>query len=328
MLTEEGGERVEIWFMGTSAGMPIAERNVTSVLLNLTRAKGTFWMFDCGEGTQHQLLKAPLKLSRLTKLFITHLHGDHLFGVPGLLSSRSSLGGYEPLDVYGPPGLREFIDAAMNLSGTHLDYSLNVHEIEKEGPLLNCEGYTVECAMLDHRIACFGYRVAEKPRSGALRVDALAAAGVPPGPAYGRLKAGEDIELEDGTIIRAVDVLHDPIPGRVVAVMGDTRPCEGAIRLARGADALVYEATFGADLAEKADMYGHSTSVQAAEIAKAAGVSRLLMTHFSSRYGREDLILLEEQARSVFPRSDAALELVPYPVPASSRGERSPSSGA
>ncbi|XID96260.1 ribonuclease Z [Paenibacillaceae bacterium WGS1546] len=302
--------------------MLIAERNVSSVALNLTRAKGTFWMFDCGEGTQHRLLQSPLKLSRLTKLFVTHLHGDHLFGVPGLLSSRSSLGGSEPLDVYGPPGLREFIEAAMSLSGTHLDYPLNVREIEEEGVVLDGEGFTVECALLDHRIPCFGYRVAEKPRSGALRVDVLAAAGVPPGPAYGRLKAGEDIEREDGTIIRAADVLHDPIPGRVVAVMGDTRPCEAAIRLARGADALVYEATFGADLAEKADRYGHSTSVQAAEIAKAAGVSRLLMTHFSSRYGREDLARLEEQARSVFPRSDAAIKLVPYEVPAPPRRDR------
>ncbi|MFB9275644.1 ribonuclease Z [Cohnella cellulosilytica] len=313
---------MELWFMGTSAGMPIAERNVTSVALNLTRPKGTFWLFDCGEGTQHRLLQSPLKLSRLTKLFITHLHGDHLFGVPGLLSSRSSLGGVEPLDVYGPPGLREFIDTALRLSGTHLDYPLNVREIEEEGLVLDGEGYTVECAPLDHRIFCLGYRVAEKPRAGALCVDVLAAAGVPPGPAYGRLKAGEDLVLEDGRIVRAADVLCDPIPGRVVAVMGDTRPCEGAVRLARGADALVYEATFGADLAEKAELYGHSTSVQAAEIARAAGASRLLMTHFSSRYGREDLALLEEQARSVFPRSDAALELEPYAVPTPPRRGR------
>ncbi|MFC4597646.1 ribonuclease Z [Cohnella hongkongensis] len=312
---------MEVWFMGTSAGMPIAERNVSSVALNLTRGKGTLWMFDCGEGTQHQLLRTPLKLSRLTKLFITHLHGDHLFGVPGLLSSRSSLGGLEPLDVYGPPGLREFIEAAMRLSGTHLDYPLNVHEIEEEGRVLDAEGHIVECAMLDHRVPCFGYRVAEKPRSGALRVDVLAAAGVPPGPAYGRLKAGEDIELEDGTVIHAADALRDPIAGRVVAVMGDTRPCEGAIRLARGADLLVHEATFAADLAEKADLYGHSTALQAAETARAAGAARLLMTHFSSRYRREDLALLEEQARSVFPNSEAASERTPYPVPPVRRGE-------
>jgi len=309
---------VELWFMGTSAGMPIAERNVSSIVLSLTRTKGSLWMFDCGEGTQHQLLRTPLKLSRLTKLFITHLHGDHLFGLPGLLSSRSSLGGTASLDVYGPPGLREFLDAALRLSDTHLNYPFQVHELEAEGAVLDEDGYTVECALLDHRIACFGYRIAEKPRSGSLRVDVLTAAGVPPGPAYGKLKAGEDLRLEDGSVIRAADVLCDPIPGRVVAVMGDTRPCEGALRLAQGADVLVYEATFGADLAEKAEQYGHSTTLQAAETAKAANVSRLLITHFSSRYGPDQLAELETQARGVFPQTDAAIELQAYPIPSPS----------
>jgi len=304
---------VEIWFMGTSAGMPIADRNVSSVVLYLSRAKGQFWMFDCGEGTQHRLLASPLKLSRLKKLFITHLHGDHLFGLPGLLSSRSSLGGTETLDVYGPPGLRAFVDATLGISETHLDYSLNVHEIE-EGIVFNETGITVECALLDHRIACYGFRVVEHPRAGSLCVDRLREEGVPAGPLYGKLKSGEDIVLEDGRVISAADVLDDPIPGRVVTVLGDTRPCEGAVRLAREADVLVHEATFGADLAEKADMYGHSTSLQAAEVAKSAGAARLLLTHFSARYGPEGLAELEEQARSVFPNTEAAIELVPYGI--------------
>ncbi|TVY01215.1 ribonuclease Z [Cohnella terricola] len=304
---------MELWFMGTGAGMPIKERNVTSVALSLQRRRGTFWLFDCGEGTQHRLLHSPLRLSRMEKLFVTHLHGDHVYGIPGLLSSRSSLGGTDPLQVYGPPGLRELIESSLRITGTHLDYPLEIKEIEP-GPIVVDGDFTVEAAHLDHRIECFGYRVSERPRGGKLNVELLAELGVPAGPAYGELKKGRDIVLEDGRTIRSVDVLGAPLPGRIVAIMGDTRPTAGAVALARGADLLVHEATFGDDLAGKAELYGHSTSVQAAEIAFAAGVERLLLTHFSSRYKTEDLAELEAQARAIFPHTDAAVELVPYTV--------------
>jgi len=304
---------MELRFLGTGAGMPIRERNVTSIALSPNRRKGVFWLFDCGEGTQHRLMHTPLRLSRLETLFVTHLHGDHVFGIPGVLSSRSSLGGTEPLKVYGPLGIREFIESAMRITGTHLDYPLHIVEIEP-GLVFSDEEFEIEAAHLDHRIECFGYRVTEKPGPGKLNAGRLAELGVPAGPLYGRLKAGLDVELEGGRVLHAAEVLGAPVPGRTVAILGDTRPVVGAVELARGADLLVHEATFAADLAEKAALYGHSTSVQAAEIALAAGARKLLMTHFSSRYGPEDLRELELQARSVFPESEAALELEPYAI--------------
>lgn len=309
-----GGVGVELWFLGTSAGMPVSGRNVTSVALRMPQNRGTFWMFDCGEGSQHQLLRTPIRLSRLEKLFITHLHGDHIFGLPGLLSSRSSIGGTEPLDLYGPPGLREFTETAFRISGTHLNYSLQIHEIA-EGKVFEDETFSVESAILDHRIDSFGYRITESPRAGALNTLMLAEMGVPSGPLYGRLKSGEDITLEDGRVIRSSDVTGNPSPGRIIVVLGDTKPCDGAVLLARGADLLVHEATFAHDLATKAEEYTHSTALQAAETAQAAGVKRLLITHFSSRYKPEDLSGLEAEARSAFLNTDAAIELRPYEIP-------------
>jgi ribonuclease Z len=276
--------------------------------------RGAFWMIDCGEGTQHQLLRTPFRLNRLEKLFITHLHGDHVFGIPGLLSSRSSLGGTEPLTLYGPLGLRELTDTALRITGTHLDYELYINEIG-EGSVFEGEGFSVVAAKLDHRIDSFGYRITECPRSGALNVMLLREMGIPPGPAFGKLKAGADITLEDGRTIRSSDVVGHTVPGRVVVVLGDTKPCDSAVELARGADLLVHEATFSHELADKAREYGHSTAVQAAETARSAEVRRLLITHFSSRYKTEDLKNLEDEARSVFAATDAAVELTPYAIP-------------
>jgi ribonuclease Z len=304
---------MELWFTGTNAGMPIADRNVTSIVLRLAETRGEFWMFDCGEATQHRLLRTPLRITRLEKLFVTHLHGDHVFGIPGLLSSRSSLGATGPLQIYGPSGIRELIDSWMGITETHLGYPLSVCE-NTEGIVFEDGDYSVRCAKLDHRIECYGYRVEEKPRAGALLVDRLEREGIPPGPLYGQLKSGLDVELKDGRIIRSADVRGPAIPGRIVAVLGDTRPCAGAVRLSERADVLVHEATFGGNLADKAELYGHSTAEQAALTAREAGVSRLLLTHFSSRYGAEDIAELVQEARTLHPNTDAAVELTPYAI--------------
>jgi ribonuclease Z len=304
---------MELWFLGTSAGMPIAGRNVTSIALRMPQKRGTFWLFDCGEGTQHQLLRSPFRLSRLEKVFVTHLHGDHLFGLPGLLSSRASLGGSDPLELYGPAGLREFTESALRITGTHLGYPLEIHEIG-EGTVFEDHAFKVEAALLDHRIDCFGYRVTELPHSGTLNTKLLAEKGVPPGPVYGTLKRGEDVKLDDGRWIRSADVIGDPVQGRVVVVLGDTKPCDNAVELAKDADMLVHEATFAQDLVEKAAEYGHSTAMQAAETARSAGARKLLITHFSSRYKPEDLAKLEAEARTVFMETEAAIELKSYEI--------------
>lgn len=305
---------MELWFLGTSAGMPIRGRNVTSIALKISRNSGQFWMFDCGEGTQHQLLNTPLKLSRLSKLFITHLHGDHVYGLPGLLSSRSSLGGIEPLHIYGPPGLRELVETNLRIAETHLNYAISIVEIA-EGIILEDEDMTIEAAKLDHRIDSYGYRLMERERPGVLNAGWLAEMGIPPGPLYGQLKAGKDVSLEDGRMIRSADAVGEPLPGRIITILGDTRPCENAVYLGKGADVLVHEATFAHDLADKAHEYGHATTIQAAQIAHAAGAERLFLTHFSSRYLDEQLAELEAEAKTVFHNTEAAVELKPYIVP-------------
>lgn len=304
---------MELLFLGTNAGMPIRDRNVTSIAIKLCENGGSFWMVDCGEGTQHQLLKTPLKLNRLNKLFITHLHGDHVFGLPGLLSSRSSLGGTERLDIYGPNGLRELVETSLGITETYLGFPLNIVEIQ-EGMIVEDEDMTVVAAKLDHRIESYGYRMVERERTGALNAQWLAEMEVPPGPVYRELKSGKDVTLDDGRVIRSAEAVGKPLPGRIITILGDTRPCDNAVKLGEGADVLVHEATFAHEMADKAHEYGHSTALQAAQIAHAAGAGRLFITHFSSRYKQEDLAELVAEARSVFTHTDAAIELKPYPI--------------
>lgn len=306
---------MKLVFLGTGAGMPSKERNVSAVALTLYDERGTMWMFDCGEATQHQMLSTPLKAGKLEKLFVTHLHGDHIFGLPGLLSSRSHQGGDTPLTLYGPVGLRSFLDTAMTVSGTRLNYELTIEEIEREGVLLEVGGFRVEARLLAHRIPCYGYRIIERPQPGRLMMEKLEALGVPRGPHLARLKAGEDVVLADGRSLRSSDYVGTPQPGRVLALLGDTRYCEAAVRLAAGADVLVHEATFGASHAEHASQYGHSTSEEAARVAREAGVRALLLTHLSSRYqGSADRELLDE-ARRIFPETYVAHDFDEFEVP-------------
>ncbi|SDE89274.1 RNAse Z [Fontibacillus panacisegetis] len=305
---------MELYFMGTNAGVPSLERNVTSLALRLFDERRTFWLFDCGEATQHQILRSPLKLSKLEYIFITHLHGDHLFGLPGLISSRAYQGGNTPLTLFGPPGLKKFIMTALEISESRISYSLEV--VEHEGGILfEDESFCVESALLDHRIDSFGYRITEKDQPGKLDIEMLARHGIKPGPMYGKLKRGESINLPDGSLLHSTDVLGISKPGRIVTILGDTRPCEAAVQLAQDADVLVHESTFLHELAETAYTYHHSTTKQAAEAAKRAGAKQLFLTHFSSRYKYNDqLQQLEREAREVFPQSDLAREHVMYPI--------------
>lgn len=305
---------MDLYFLGTGAGMPSKGRNVTSIALRLAEERGTFWLFDCGEGTQHQVLHSPLKLGKLEYIFITHLHGDHIFGLPGLLSSRSYQGGDTPLTLFGPPGIRTYLETALTLSQTHLAYELKVQEIAG-GIVFADDQFEVTAAEVEHRIACFGYRVRERDRPGKLDEARLRADGVPAGPLYGRLKRGEDVALDDGRIVRGADYVGAPIAGRTVVIMGDTRRCAAAVELARGADVLVHEATFAADLAPMAQQYYHTTSTDAAEVAAEAGAKALILTHISSRYAGEEAEALAAEARSVFPNTVVAYDHTVVSVP-------------
>lgn len=297
-----GGTLLDILFLGTGAGIPAKLRNVTSIALKLLEERKSIWLFDCGEATQHQILHTSLKPRKLEKIFITHLHGDHIFGLPGLLGSRSFQGGDTTLTIYGPKGIKNFIEVSLRVSETHLQYPLIIEEIS-DGIIFEDDQFVVEAATLDHAVHSYGYRITEKDRIGTLDAVKLKEDGIAPGPIYAKLKNGESVYLEDGRLIHGKDYVGPNQKGKIVTILGDTRPCENAIRLAQQADLLIHEATFAGDSEEMAHNYFHSTTIQAAKVAYKANVKNLCLTHISSRYGKGDWQQLIEEAKTIFPQT-------------------------
>lgn len=305
---------MELFFLGTGSGVPSKERNVSSLVLRLLEERGTTWVFDCGEGTQQQILNTNIRPRRIEVIFITHLHGDHIYGLPGLLSSRSFQGGETPVTVYGPRGLREYIDISLRLSGTHLRYPLYVEEVE-EGELFEDDQFTVEAVKLQHGLDSYGYIVKEKDKMGELRPDKLKEIGVEPGPIYQKIKNQSRTVLDDGRVIHRDDVIGPPKKGRKIAILGDTRYIPTLADVLKGADVLVHEATFAGDEAEMAHDYFHSTVKQAASLAKASNVGELILNHLSSRYQGEAVDQICEEARSIFPNTTIAYDFYQHPIP-------------
>src|SRR5690606_35017185 len=212
-----------------------------------------------GGETLNQILHSTTTPRRIVNIFITHLHGDHIFGLPGFLSSRSFLGGEDRLTIYGPAGLQQWIEQTLQLSKTHLTYPIEFVEV-KDGIIFEDEQFTVRALPLQHVIPCFGYRIEQKPMQGELLIDKALALGVPKGPLLGQLKAGHSVQLEDGTVVESSDVTSPPQQGFTVAILGDTKYCENSIRLAQNADVVVHEATFDHSTIELAGKYGHATN--------------------------------------------------------------------
>ncbi|MGL4819232.1 MAG: ribonuclease Z, partial [Bacilli bacterium] len=233
---------MELLFLGTGAGLPAKSRNVSSVALEMYNERKAVWLFDCGEATQHQILHTSLKPRKIEAIWITHVHGDHIFGLPGLLSSRSFLGGDSSVTIYGPKGVQAFVEVALQASETHVSYPIQFVEVE-EGRVFEDEHVIVDALRLEHGVPSYAYRVQEKPRVGALDVDKLRSLGVRPGPDYGKLQRGESVVLPDGTVLLAADVVGPNRQGKTVVVAGDTRYFEPLFTFAHGADALVHEAT-------------------------------------------------------------------------------------
>lgn len=292
---------MQLEFLGTGAGSPSKQRNVTSVALKLLEELNEIWLFDAGEATQHQILHTTIRPRKVTKIFITHLHGDHIFGLPGFLSSRSFQGGNEPLTIYGPVGIKKFVITALQVSESRLSYPLKFVEIDHSQELFNDRGFKVTTMSLDHKIACYGYRIEEADHPGELQVDKLRQDNIPSGPIYGQLKAGKTVKLDDGRVIDGRNYIGKPQPGRIIAILGDTRQTPNAVVLAHKADVLVHESTFAKNEAKMAHNYYHSTSLQAAEVAKQAGVKKLLLTHISARYTGKAAYQLAYQVRDVVP---------------------------
>ncbi|WP_407886110.1 ribonuclease Z [Levilactobacillus sp. N40-8-2] len=306
---------MEIQFLGTGAGSPGKFRNVTSTALRLLDERNSVWLFDVGEATQHQILRTTLKPRKIDKIFITHLHGDHIFGLPGLLSSRSFQGGNEPLTIYGPKGIRDFVEVSMRVSETKLSYKIHYRELSADGMIFEDDKFRVYAQHLDHRIECFGYRVVEKDHPGELMVDKLREAQIPSGPVYGELKAGKTVTLPDGRTVSGADFLGPSQPGRIVALLGDTRQTQNASRLTQDADVLVHESTFAKGESKLARAYYHSTNIQAAELAKRTNVKMLLLNHISARYTGKMALELQQQAREVFKNTRVVKDFDEYNVP-------------
>lgn len=296
---------VDIFFLGTGAGLPAKLRNVTSIALKLLEERGAIWLFDVGEATQHQILHTSIKPRRIEKIFITHLHGDHIYGLPGLLSSRSFQGGDTEIIIYGPKGIEEYVKVSLSVSQTFLKYPLKIVELE-EGVVFEDEQMVVEARRLEHGIPSYGFRIVEKERPGTLLAEKLSLAGIKPGPIYKKIKNGETVIVEDGRTIDPKDFLGPAQKGRIVTILGDTRYCETAVYLAQNADVLIHEATFSKEEERLAHEYFHSTTHQAAKIAKRANVKQLYLTHISARYDRHAWGDLVKEAKEIFPNSDIA----------------------
>ncbi|HVG17499.1 MAG TPA: ribonuclease Z [Blastocatellia bacterium] len=298
--------------LGTSSGKPTLKRNVSALAV---AREGEWLLFDCGEGTQTQIARAGLNPSRLSAIFITHLHGDHFNGLSGLLSTMGLDRRVRELMLVGPQGIREYLDTLARLKILFVNYPLEVKELSSMSeptPVYDAADYTVSAYPLDHRIYDAGYRIQERERPGRFNLERARSLGIPEGPLFGRLQSGNDVQLDDGRVIRPSDVLGPPRRGKAIAYCTDTRPYAGSVELARDVDLLIHEATYTQELTEEAREYGHSTAAQAARIARDSGARQLLITHFSTRY--PDATPLLEEARTVFSNSVMAQDLVEVEV--------------
>ena len=296
-------------FLGTAGSMPTADRSATALLV---RRGGERLLFDCAEGTQRQLLRSSLGLIDLREVFLTHYHADHYLGLPGMLKTFALRGREVPITIYGPAGLEQLFTSLRRIFGK-LTYEYDLVEL-RPGDALERDGYRLTTFPVRHGVSSVGYALVEHERPGRFDVEAADALGVPFGPERGELQRGEPVTLADGTTVAPAQVLGEPRPGRTIVIAGDTAPTRSVLEASIGADLLVHEATFTAEEADRAAETGHSTARGAAELAAAAEVAMLALTHVSPRHPAEEL---RAEACEVFdativPRDFDRVE-IPFP---------------
>jgi ribonuclease Z len=298
-----------VTLLGTSAAVPSVDRNVSGLAM---QREGETLLFDCGEGTQRQMMRYGVSFA-FREIFFTHYHADHFLGVTGLLRTLGLQDRTAPVMLYGPRGAAKILGAAVTLGIERNRFDVDIVEVAAGATLARAE-YDIAVFETDHRADTIGYALVEHPRRGRFNPERARALGIPEGPLWGRIHKGEAVELPDGTRVEPAELVGDSRPGRKVVYTGDTRPCATVVTAAAGADLLVHEATFGEDERERAVETGHSTAAQAAEVARQAGVRRLVLTHISPRYTRDAPELLAE-ARAVFPQSVVARDGLSLDVP-------------
>jgi ribonuclease Z len=290
---------MRITFLGTAASRPTVSRNVSALLVN---REGELLLFDCGEGTQRQMMRYGTGFS-VNDIFFTHLHADHFLGVIGLLRTMGLQGRVEAMRLWAPGGGSAILQEAVHLGVERVPFHIEIQEL-RPGERVERDGYAVHAYASRHGTRSLGYALVEHERLGRFDPGEARRRGVPEGPLWGRLHRGQAVEI-DGHTVHPADVVGPPRPGRRVVYTGDTRPCKATVEIARDADLLIHDGTFGAEEADRARATNHATAREAAEVARRAGVRHLVLTHLSSRYA-DDPRPLEREAREVFPRSTVA----------------------
>ena len=300
---------VQLVFLGTGSGKPMPNRNVSSMALF---REGELFLFDCGEATQIQLTRSDLRPGALSAIFLSHFHGDHVNGLPGLLGSLTLNQRRKPLDIVGPRGLKKWFRCLHELHILRPGFPLRVHEVKQAGTVLERRGYHFVAHPLEHRVATWGYALVEDERPGRFDVRRAQNLDIAPGPIYGQLQDGKTVELDDGRTIEPSQVLGPSRPGLKIAYCTDTTPCEGAVELAKGADVLVHEATYPAGEERLAHRRGHSTSGDAARCARDAGARRLILTHISQKYLNLDEVV--SGAQEIFANTEVARDFSTFQI--------------
>ena len=300
---------MKITFFGTSSGVPTATRNVSSLALKLSQSPDV-WIFDCGEGTQHQIMKSNIKSSQIKKIFITHMHGDHIYGLPGLLATLGLSGNSNGIEIYGPSGLENFIISALNSSCCKLSFPLKFVAVEEyaaqKNILFENDKLKVNCATLKHRLPAYGYRITEKDKPGIFDVEKARNMKIPPGPIYSELQQGKKVTLKDGRSFSGEDFCGPPRKGKSFVYCTDTVFSESAVSLSKNADLLVHESTFSNEDENMAYEKLHSTTIMAAKTAMLSNAKKLIITHLSPRYNSKSPITptdLLNEAKRIFPNT-------------------------
>jgi ribonuclease Z len=303
-----------VTFLGTGGAVPTTQRNTSAVFV---RREGDRLLFDCGEGTQRQMMRFGTGFG-VGHVFVTHLHGDHVLGIPGLLQTMDFNERTDPIAIHVPAGTRSEVEDLVSVAGGRPEFPVRVNTVDAGGVALAADDYEVRAFATDHDARSVGYALIEAERKGRFDRERAEELGVPVGPKFQRLHAGDPVELDDGTVVEPDQVVGDPRPGRTVAYTGDTRPTAATVEAADGADLLVHDATFASDNADRAARTAHSTAVQAAEVGNEAGADRLALVHVSSRYAG-DVSPIETGAAEVFEGERAFVpddgEAVDVPFP-------------